>query len=154
MSDTHAGTIGAIEDISKSLIGRLKTKKFRIDAGVQVAGTATTESFKAGTIVLGFSARVTEAVTSAGSATVALGFTGTFMISDVLAKATLVDDYRFGANCDGTEYFAPYHITTADTFDCIVAVATLTAGKFDVEVFYIEALEEELSTGFREWTTA
>ena len=153
-NDTYSGLVGAESSITQSLQGRLRSRKFRIDAGAQAAGTDTTESFAAGTIVLGFSARVTEAVTSGGSATVQLGFTGTTMLSDVLGKATLVDDYRFGPNCDGTEYFAPYHLTAADTFDCIVADATMTAGKFDIEVIYIEALEDELTSSYTEWTTA
>lgn len=154
MSDRFDGLYGAQESIDRSLIGRLRSKRFRIDAGAQAAGTDTTESFAAGSIILGFSAKTTEAVTSAGSATVQLGFTSTTMLSNAIAKATLADNYRFGPNCDGTEYFAPLHLTAADTFDCIVAVATLTAGKFDIEVIYIEPLESELDSGFTEWTTA
>lgn len=129
----------------------LCTAVFRIDAGAQAAGTDTTKSFPAGTCIVGFRAKVTEAVTSGGSATVQLGFSGKTMLSAAIAKATLVADYSFGP--DDTADAAFYTCTAADTFDCIVGTATLTAGKFDVEVFYIPPMEAQLSSDIKEYTT-
>jgi hypothetical protein len=110
-------------------------KSFRIDAGVQAAGTATTVTFPAGAMILGFQVVVTEAVSTGSSPTVQMGFTGTTMLSAAIAAATLVVGYTFGQ--DNSADAAPLTLSADDTFDCIVAVATLTTGKFDVHVTYI-----------------
>ena len=122
---------GLLDDLSN-----VKLKKFRIDAGVQAAGVATTENFAAGTIILTWTAKVTEAVTSDGSATVELGFTGTKSYSaGTIAKADLVADFIVVPLVTDSQ---PIALNAADTFDCKVATAALTAGKFDVNVWYIE----------------
>jgi hypothetical protein len=129
-----------------------RTAHFRIDAGAQAAGTATTLQLPAGSAVTGWRAKVTEAVTSGGSATVQLGFSGTTMLSAAIAKATLVAGYEFGP--DHTADAAFYVMTAADTFDSIVGTATLTAGKFDVTVWYHPPQEGEMDSTFPEWVTA
>jgi len=113
------------------------TKSFRIDAGVQVAGTATIVDFPKGATILSFVAIVTEAVSTGSSPTVQLGFTGTRMLSAAVAAATLVVGYPVGPNQTDEYETSPLVLTDNDTFDCIVATATLTTGKFDVHVTYL-----------------
>ena len=116
---------------------QLKMKQFTIDFGIQEANTATTETFNKGDMILGFSAVVSEAMTSGGSATIQLGFTGTTMLSAAVGKATAVADYPIGpANAADA---APLVLTANDTFDSIVGTATATAGQVNVSVWYIEA---------------
>ena len=126
-------------DDAIDLVSRIKCKQFEVDFGAQAAGTATTESFPADSIILTFNANVTEAATSGGGMNVSMGFTGTTMMSDVIAKASVTLASDIGPNCDGTEYFAPIYLTAADTFDVTIATTTATAGKVNVQVWYIEA---------------
>lgn len=135
MANPFYGQNKADDNISDVL--QLKKQQFSIDFGMQEANTATTQTFKKGDMILGFSAVVTEAMTSAGSATIQLGFSGTTMLSAAVAKATAVVDYPIGP--DNASDAAPYVLTADDTFDSIVGTATATAGKVDVTVWYIEA---------------
>lgn len=115
----------------------VKKSQFKIDFGAQGIGTATTEVFNKGDMIIGFSAVVTEAVTSSGSATIQLGFTGTTMLSAAVAKGTAVADYPIGP--DNSADAAPYVLVANDTFDSIVGTAAATAGKVDITVWYIAA---------------
>ena len=132
--------------------GFVKTVGFRVDAGVQTAGTAALLGFKKGDVILGFRAKVTEAVTSGGAATVQFGFSGKTMLSAAIAKATLVAGYAFGA--DHTADAAVYCLEADDTFDSIVASATLTAGKFDIDVIYLPAEALAMGDDYHEYVTA
>lgn len=127
-------------------------RAFRLDIGAQAQGTDTTEIFKKGSLILGFRARVTEAVTSDGSATVQLGFSGTTMLSAATAKTSL-DAIGDELGPDNSADAAPLLLTADDTFDSIVATADLTAGKLDVWVTYVPP-EAPLSTDTHEYTTA
>jgi len=122
---------------------------FRIDAGAQAIGTAACKMYHKGDNILGFMVRVTEAVTSSGSATLQLGFTGASQLSAAVLKTTLVDGYQFGPVDKGA-----YMLTADDTFDSKVAVAALTAGKVDVYVIYIPAITEDLPSTVHEFVTA
>ena len=115
----------------------LQKRQFTIDFGIQEANTATTETFSKGDMIIGFSAVVTEAMTSGGSATIKLGFTGTTMLSAAVPKATAVVDYPIGP--DNSADAAPLLLTADDTFDSTVGTATATAGKVNVTVWYIAA---------------
>ena len=130
------------------------SRAFRIDAGVQASGTATTEMFDRGSIILGFRAKVTEAFTSGGSATVQLGFASNLMISAAVAVATLVANYPVGGQQTNGSEACPYVLTASDTFDCIVGAATLTAGKFDVDVYHVPPRNGVLGDEFEEFVTA
>jgi hypothetical protein len=134
-------------DTAISNVSNIKMRQFSIDFGIQEANTATTETFYKGELILGFSAVVTEALTSSGSATIQLGFSSTTMLSAAVAKATAVVDYPIGP--DNSADAAPLLLTANDTFDSIVGTATATAGKVDVTVWYIEAPSH---SGF-EWVT-
>ena len=125
-------------------------RSFRIDCGAQAAGTATTERFKAGSVIFAFRAKVTETV-SGTTSTVQLGFTGTTMLSAATAEATLVANYIFG-NANNIDACVMV-LSTDDTFDCIVGVNTLTAGKFDVDVYYAPPPEGVLGAEFKQYTT-
>ncbi len=128
------------------------TLDFRLDCGAQAAGTATLETLPKGSVVVGFRAVVTEAVTSAGSATVQLGFTGKTMLSAATAKATLVAGYVLGP--DESADAAVYTLGVSDTFDSIVGTATCTAGKFDITIFYHPPQDGAMDGSFKEWVTA
>ena len=118
-----------------NVAGALLKKQFSIDFGIQEANTAATETFDKGDLILGFSAVVTEAMLSGGSATIQLGFASTTMLSAAVAKATAVLDYPI--SCAATA--GPFMLVADDTFDSIVGTATATAGKVDVTVWYIAA---------------
>ena len=134
------------EDAKLQDVLKIKKKMFDIDFGAQGATTDTTVEFPADSIILTFNCNVTEAATSSGGMNVTFGFTGTTMISDVLAKASITLASDIGPACNGTEYYAPIYLTAADTFD-ITASATATAGKVNVVVWYIEspAFDSEVS---------
>ena len=123
----------ALDNVASALLKR----QFSIDFGIQEANTATTETFDKGDMIIGFSAVVTEAMLSGGSATIQLGFAGTTMLSAAVAKATAVADYPIGPNHASDA--APYVLVADDTFDSIVGTATATAGQVDVTVWYIAA---------------
>lgn len=127
-------------------------KAIRVDAGAQATGTDAILQFHKGDVILGFVARFTEAVTSAGAATLQLGFTGKTMLSADTAKATLVAGYPLGP--DESADAAVYVLPADDTFDSIVGTADLTAGKFDLFVIYLPAITEDLSTDVFEKVTA
>tara|TARA_R100000742_G_C4277832_1_gene100023 strand:+ start:55 stop:507 length:453 start_codon:yes stop_codon:yes gene_type:complete len=118
------------------LSSRIKIRKFQIDYGAQAAGVATTESFAAGTIILWWSALCSESATSGGSATLELGFTGTKQYSaGTIALADLAAGKVHTSLITDSQ---PLMLNAADTFDSKVATATMTAGKVDVEVYYLE----------------
>ena len=121
----------AIDDVANAL----QKRQFSIDFGIQEANTAATETFSKGDMILGFSAVVTEAVSTGSSPTVKFGFTGTTMLSAAVPAATAVVGYPIGPNNAGDA--APLVLVADDTFDSTVATATLTTGKVDVTVWYI-----------------
>ena len=131
--------------------GFVKTVGFRIDCGVQVANTNALLGFKKGDVILGFRAKVTEAVVGTTS-TLQLGFTGKTMLSAAIAEATLVANYCFGA--DHTADAAAYCLEADDTFDCIVGANTLTAGKLDIDIIYLPAEALAMGDDFHEYVTA
>jgi len=133
-------------DANISDVLQVKKKQFSIDCGIQEANTATTETFSKGDMILGFSAVVTEAVSTGSSPTVKFGFTGTAMLSAAVPAATAIVDYPIGP--DGGD--GPLVLVADDTFDSTVGTATLTAGKVDVTVWYIEAPSSHAGP---EWVT-
>ena len=123
---------GSINDLTS----RIKVRKFQIDYGAQAAGVATTENFAAGSIILWWSAYCSEAATSGGSATLELGFTSTKQYSaGTIALADLAVGKVHTSLITDSQ---PLMLNAADTFDSKVATATMTAGKVDIEVYYLE----------------
>ena len=116
---------------------KLKHRQFSVDMGIQAANTQTLATFNKGDMILGFSAVITEAVSTGSSPTWQCGFTGTTMLSAATAAATLVVDYPLGPNNAGDA--APLLLAADDTFDSTVATATLTTGKANITVWYLEA---------------
>ena len=124
------------DDLLDDISSKIKIKKFQIDYGAQAAGVATTHSFAAGTIILWWSAYCSEAATSGGSATLELGFTGTKQYSaGTIALADLAVGKVHTSLITDSQ---PLFLNAADTFDSKVATATMTAGKVDIEVYYLE----------------
>ena len=128
------------------------TLDFMVDASAATATTFTLVTLPKGAVVYGFRAVVTEAVVGTTS-TVQLGFTGKTMLSAATAEATLVEGYVLGP--DESADAAVYTLAASDTFDCIVGTNTLTAGKFDVTIFYHPPRGEAFkNTEYKEFTTA
>jgi len=123
--------------------GGVKVDAFRADIGIQEANTYALKTYKKGTTILSFVAKVVEDVASAGAATVQLGFTGKTMLSAAIAKATLVTGYMQSSLLTDTN---PYVLLADDSFDSIVAVATLTAGKYDVYIVYLDPPTADLGS--------
>ena len=120
-----------------TLADGVKVLRYKVTATTATVATHILHQFNKGDMILGFSAVVTEAMLSGGSATIKLGFTGTTMLSAAVAKATAVADYPIGPEHSADA--APYVLVADDTFDSTVATATATAGKVDVTVWYIAA---------------
>ena len=137
------------EDAKLQDVLKLKSKQFSIDMGAQAAGTDTTETFSKGDMIIGFSAVITEAVSTGSSPTIQFGFAGTTMLSAAVAAATAVVGYPIGP--DNSADAAPLVLTADDTFDSIVATASLTTGKANVTVWYIEAPAFDAES---QWVTA
>ena len=138
------------EDLATTGVPILKS--FRIDAGALTKNTeGGAKLFKKGDLILGFRCKVTEAFASAGAPNWQFGFIGTQMVSDIMVKGTLVENYVFGPNCDGTEYAGPLALNADDQFgvDESADVAP-TAGKVDVDVLYIPA-GEALGSNYQEF---
>ena len=120
------------------------TKAFAVDFGAQSTGTYQTASFPKGAVILGFSARVTEAMETAGAGTLQLGFTGTQMLSSATGSAVAVLDAVLRPSTTAVK--VPLVLTADDTFDIIVGTTSCTAGKVDVFVTYIPLPVDDLST--------
>lgn len=130
------------------------TRAFRVDFGAATTHTATMESFPKGSLILGFSGRVVEAMEAAGAATVQFGFVGSQMLSSALASGTMVADYIVRPS--STAVKIPHVLAADDTFDIVVATTNLSAGKVDFFVTYIPIplFGVGLSTKeFRQWVT-
>jgi len=125
------------------------TKAFAIDFGAQSTSTVA-ELFRVrkGSVVLGFSFKITEAFeTTAASAPVGftVGFTGTEMISSVIASGTAVLGYVGGPS--STAVKIPITLTADDSFDITTGSSGgATAGKMDVYLTYIPSPIDDLST--------
>ena len=129
------------------------TEAFRVDFGAQgSSGTATTLRLPAGTIVLGFVARVVETYVSSGAGTFQLGFTGEDLLTSALASAAAQE----GAILTPTSGGGPLHLEASDTFDVIIGTSGgASAGKVDVFLTYIPVPAEDLSTSeFRQFVTS
>lgn len=128
------------------------TKGFHVDLKGSTAGTHTAFSVPKGSVVLGFSARVTEALESTGI-TVQLGFTGvgsmlsTAHASGAATVGTIITGNSNSALSSKTSQMA-YIPTADDTFDIIITgpITTAQSGEFDVFLTYIPIPTEDLST--------
>ena len=121
--------------------GFVQVDSFRVDAGVHALNeTQTARYYKKGDLILGFRAKVTEAFTSLGSATLQLGFTGVRMLSadTALTSIDAIGDLVGPDLTNGAEN-GPYLLTADDSFDIINTTAAFTAGKLDIDVIYLPA---------------
>jgi hypothetical protein len=125
------------------------TKAFAIDFGAQSScRTATLFSVPKGSVILGFSYKITEAFeTTATSSPVGftVGFTGTEVLSSIIASGTAVLGYVGGMST--TAVTVPITLLADDTFDITTGTSgAATAGKMDVYLSYIPSPHEDLST--------
>lgn len=128
------------------------TKAFVVDlANTTGATTYSLFSVPKGSVVLGFSARMSEAHETGGAGTIQLGFTGVGgMLSTAHASAaatagTIITGNSNSALSSAT-YQLPYVLTANDTFDLIVGTAAATAGQVDVYLTYVPVPVDDLST--------
>ena len=127
------------------------TDAFAIDFGAGTTGTHAIKTYKKGSIVLGFVARVTEAMESAGSATIQLGFTGKPMLTSAIGSgvATLgavLYPIGYSSRVSSASSVEAYILAADDSFDLIVGTTSLTAGKVDVFLTYIPIPVDDLTT--------
>jgi hypothetical protein len=126
------------------------TKAFKINLVGTTVGTQTAYTVPVGSLVLGFTGRVAEAMESTG-ATVQIGFTG-LMISSAhdSATATLGTIIAPHFPTSGTAVsFEAFVATADDTFDLIVAAGDInstSAGKIDVFLTYVPIPVDPLTT--------
>lgn len=123
------------------------TKAVAIDFGAQgSSGTDTTFSLPKGSMVLGFTARFTEAYDSSGAGTFQLGFTGTEMLTSALSSGTATAvDAVVGPTT--TAVLNPLVLVADDTFDVIIGTSGgASAGKVEVFITYVPIPVQNLST--------
>jgi hypothetical protein len=115
------------------------------------ATTYTLFTVPKGSVVLGFTGRVSAAVESTNAATVQIGFTGvggmlsTAHASGAATLGTIITGNSNSALSSAT-YQLPYVLTANDTFDLIVGGNRANAGKIDVFLTYIPVPVDDLST--------
>lgn len=113
---------------------------FSVDGGVQgTIAPANSDTIPDNAIIVGATINSTTAVTSGGSATVAIGTSAgssTTSIKGATAKATLSVD----AVLNGVPVFAtPVKLTAAGTITFTIGAADLTDGVIEVWVYYVVA---------------
>ena len=134
--------------------GFVMVDSFRVDAGLHAhTETQETRIYKKGDIILGFRAKVTEAFTSGGSATLQLGFTGKTMLSEATIALTSIDAIGDLVVPDESADAAVYVLTADDSFDTIVGTAAFTAGKLDIDVIYLPAAKQDLGDDTHEYVS-
>jgi len=144
-----AGSVDAVT-LTKNGIGALTTASglrvahckydFAVDGGVQgTIAPANSDSIPDNAIIVGATINSTTAVTSLGSATVAIGTSagsGTTSIKTATGKAS----YSLDAVLNGVPVFAtPVKLTAAGTVTFTIGAADLTAGVIECWVFYVVA---------------
>lgn len=127
-------------------------KAFTVDLGAMTSGsTNLTEFFPKGSIVLGFSAKVTEGYVSAGAGTFTIGFTGTDLVSGAVSSGVATEGAIIGPSSASSLALT---LTADDSFDIVADTsAAASAGKLDVYVAYIPISTNSLSTSdFKSFT--
>ena len=140
-------------DVGQSNSGNLQTGQVVIGGGLLVARAqynftndggaigaitpALSDTIPANAVMVGATINSTVAVTSAGSATVAVGTTAGSSASSILA-ATGKASFTLDALINGVPVFAtPVKMTAAGQINLTVATAALTAGIIEVFVYYV-----------------
>jgi len=130
------------------------TKTFRLDVSAHSADkTSTTHTFKKGSIILGWVAKVTTACASTASGELQLGFTGEAMLSAATA-VTSIDAIAdvMGPSATAAVFGKAYVLTADDTFDAINTTGAFTAGALDVHVTYIPPQDGVAPSTFKGYT--
>lgn len=113
---------------------------FAVDGGAQGAITpASTAVIPDNAIIVGAQINSSTAVTSSGSATVAVGTTAGSAANSILT-ATGKASFTLDAVLNGSVTFAaPVKMTAAGSINITVGTADLTAGVLEIFVFYVVA---------------
>jgi len=127
-------------------------KAIAVDFGAQTTANATVAlcTVPKGSIVLGFSVKITETLASTAAATIQFGFTGQPMLSSALGSGVAVAGYiaaplGFTSNT-ALGNCAPYVCQADETFDLILAVDKPSAGKADVFLAYMPIPTGDIDT--------
>lgn len=126
-------------------VAPIKVDAFHIDFGGQTTGTITLRNYPAGTQIVGWAGRITEAAEGLGSATMQFGFTGTIMISSSLTSDLITLGTWFGPSTTHEDN-GPLLLTSDDTFDSINGTTGMSAGQADIFVTYIPLPKTALDT--------
>lgn len=111
---------------------------FNVDGGlVSTLTPAITDQLPINAILIGATINTTVAVTSGGAATIAVGTTAGSSATSILA-ATGKASFVVATPVNGSVTLAaPVKMTAAGSINVTIAAAALTAGSFEVYVYYI-----------------
>ena len=132
-SQTQRPTKESIKDVGFDFDGSSLTQGA---VTLKAADGVTAQTIPADAIIKSWFIDVTQAFTSAGSATIALGITGT---ADALIGATAFNNAALVAATAGWEFAAKGAKTDgAKSVIATIGTADLTAGRFKLYVEYVE----------------
>jgi hypothetical protein len=117
------------------------TYSFAVDGGAIATITpSNSPTLPAGAIILGGVLDVTTSLTSGGAAQVSIGTSAGSSVTALKASAVLGTEYAAGLRALTPVFTAATYVklTAAGRLTLTVTVATLTAGRFDVNVAYVQ----------------
>ena len=117
-------------------VAPIVTDAFQIDFGLGTTSTFTHRNYPAGSQILSWAGRMAEAAESGSAGTLAIGFTGTVLVSSSLTTGDMTLGAWIGPSTTHEDNL-PLLLTSDDTFDTVIATDSYTAGKVDVYVTYI-----------------
>lgn len=128
-------------DVHSNLVTAHAVYSFAVDGGAIATITpAANASIPANAILVSATINSTTAVTSAGSATVAVGVSNTGGSTNSLLAATAKSSFSSNAVLNGaTTFTPPLKVTSVGNITLTVATAALTAGVVEVWVQYYVA---------------
>ena len=112
--------------------------------------TLTGPTYTKGSMLLGFSGKVTTAFTSTGTAKIRIGLIGTGM-SSIIHGLTAVNDIGEIIGPGATNTPAVLTLTADDTFDLGVTAVKMSARAMDVRVVYVPAPDGVADTTFKQY---
>ena len=127
------------------------TKSIRYSCTANTADATTALlTFKKGTFVLGFQARVTASFTSGGNATLQLGFsTMCGYYSSAVKVASLTLNTMWGLSSSGVLNVG--FLTADDTFDAVVGTTPMTAGEMDIHIMYVPPMSKAAGSDIKQY---
>lgn len=139
--DTTPGAYAAYTPVQRAFLNvAVMRYDFALDGGVGAAATLTpsvSDTLPINAIMVGATVNTTAAVTAAGALTIAIGTSAGSSTTSVLAatgKASFVVATPFNGS---VTFAAPVKLTAAGQLNLTTATGPITAGSFEVFVYYI-----------------